>query len=124
MAHVRRLDARLLANARDLRSRSTDAERRLWRHLRGRRLLGHRFRRQHPLGPYILDFFCAAARLCVEVDGDQHGDPTQREHDERRSAYLRDAGIDELRFANHEVLHETDAVLEVVARRLGGSRPV
>ncbi|MCB1887923.1 MAG: endonuclease domain-containing protein [Rhodocyclaceae bacterium] len=93
---------------RALRRRSTDAERLLWRHLRGRQLGGMRFRRQHPFLDYVLDFVCLEARLVVELDGGQHLDSTE---DAARDARLRAAGFDVLRFWNHEVLGETEAVL-------------
>ncbi len=90
----------------------TDAERRLWSKLR-RVQLGVRFRRQQPIGPYIADFYCAAARLVVEVDGGQHNG-VQRTHDSRRDRWLRDEGYSVLRFWNNEVLANTDGVLTEV----------
>lgn len=89
-------------NARRLRRDQTDEEKELWRALRSRRFAGFKFRRQHPSGIYILDFYCAAARLDVELDGFQHGLPEQMQHDEKRSAYLKAQDIEELRFWNHQ----------------------
>jgi len=97
------------ALAKDLRTAMTDAERRLWSKLR-RGQLGARFRRQQPIGPYIADFYCAAARLVVEVDGGQHNG-AQRAHDTRRDRWLRDEGYAVLRFWNTDVLANTDGVL-------------
>ncbi len=97
------------ALAKDLRTAMTDAERRLWSKLRSAQL-GVRFRRQQPIGPYIVDFYCAAARLVVEVDGGQHNG-AQKAHDARRDRWLRDEGYEVLRFWNNEVLANTDGVL-------------
>jgi very-short-patch-repair endonuclease len=99
----------LQGKARQLRKNQTDAERRLWQMLRNRSIAGCKFRRQHPVGPYICDFACVDCQLVIEVDGGQHA--TQAEKDEVRSAYLESQGFKFLRFWNHEVLTETDAVL-------------
>ena len=101
--------------ARKLRRDATDAEQRLWYHLRDRRLLGLKFRRQPPRGRNVADFICEQARLVIEVDGGQHsGSATDAE----RTAFLNDAGYHVLRFWNHEVLADTDVVLEEIARTL------
>jgi very-short-patch-repair endonuclease len=78
----------------------------LWRALRGRTTAGLRFRRQHPMGPYIIDFFCPAARLAVEVDGAAHDHPEQAEHDARRDAWLARQGVSLLRFPAGDILDE------------------
>jgi adenine-specific DNA-methyltransferase len=96
----------------------TDAERLLWRHLRDRRFGGLKFRRQHPVGPFIVDFVCPEKKLIIEVDGGQHD--TNSSSDERRSFFLRNMGYQILRFWNNEVLQETDAVLTVILKRLTG----
>jgi len=101
--------------ARELRAAMTDAERALWRCLRMRQLDGHRFRRQHPVGPYVVDFACLPSRLVVEVDGGQHSDSVDDRH---RDAFLRGCGFRVLRFWNNEVLGEPDAVCEVILRWL------
>lgn len=98
--------------ARRLRTASTDAEHKLWLALRDRRLQGLKFRGQHPEPPYTLDFFCAEARLVVEVDGGQHGGP----RDERRTAVLEGLGLAVLRFWNNEVLLNLEGCLEVIAQ--------
>jgi uncharacterized radical SAM protein YgiQ len=98
--------------SRDLRRESTDAERHLWRHLRRRQIAGARFRRQHPLGPYIVDFVSLDHRLVVELDGGQHAD--QRAYDEARSQWLDGRGFRVIRFWNHEVFQETEAVLQTI----------
>lgn len=109
-------DARMQRRARKLRSSSTDAERRLWHFLRRRNLLGYRFRRQVPLGPYIVDFLCIEARLVVELDGGQHTE--QKAYDAARTDYLAALDLRVLRFWNNEVLQSTGSVLEVIAREL------
>lgn len=89
-------------NARRLRRQQTDEEKQLWRELRGRRFSGFKFRRQHPVGIYFLDAFCAYAQLAVELDGFQHGVPEQIRRDEAREKFLADEGIKVLRFWNHQ----------------------
>ena len=109
---------RTILRARQLRQRQTDAEKRLWYHLRARRLGGHKFRRQHPVGPYIADFYCEAARLVIEVDGGGHNEPPQRVSDQRRTLCLERLGLRVLRFWNDEVLVHTEQVLEVLLSAL------
>lgn len=101
------------ALARSLRANQTDAERRLWSLLRSRQLNGLKFRRQHLIGSYIVDFCCAEHRLVVELDGGQHADEVQK--DERRTQRLNEEGYRVLRFWNHEVLTETAAMVEAIA---------
>src|SRR5258708_454659 len=101
--------------ARRLRTAMTDAERRLWSALRDRRLQGYKFRRQHPLGPFIVDFFCIEHRLVIEADGGQHAN---NERDDRRTAWLRSQGWRVLRFWNNEVLANPQGVAEAVLREL------
>ncbi|HYB70155.1 MAG TPA: endonuclease domain-containing protein [Candidatus Bathyarchaeia archaeon] len=103
--------------ARDLRSRLTDAERRLWAHLRNRRLLGVKFCRQDPVGPYIADFCAREIKLIVELDGGQHAG--QVEYDARRTRYLEAKGYQVIRFWDNDVLRDTNAVLEEIARIIG-----
>ena len=97
---------------RKLRQAQTEAEQRLWRLLRHQRFQGFKFRRQHPITPYILDFYCHEARLGIEVDGGQHDDPETRRQDAARTVFLAGKGITVLRFWNHEVLQHGQAVLE------------
>ncbi|WP_255556459.1 DUF559 domain-containing protein [Methylococcus sp. Mc7] len=104
----------LLDNARALRKHATDAETLLWRLLRNQQLAGAKFRRQHSLPPYILDFYCHALKLAVELDGGQHNSAEGQQRDARRSAYLEERGIRVLRFWNNDVLRETEAVLEAI----------
>ncbi|MBC2712699.1 MAG: endonuclease domain-containing protein [Desulfosarcina sp.] len=102
--------------ARQLRKAQTDAERRLWQLLRNRSIAGCKFRRQHPIGPYICDFACLDRQLVIEVDGGQHAD--QVEKDNTRTAYLESKGFTVMRFWNHEVLKETEAVLEKILSKI------
>jgi adenine-specific DNA-methyltransferase len=104
--------------ARELRQQATDAETRLWYHLRGRRLHGFRFRRQHPIGPYFADFVCLEVGLIVELDGGQHNTVKGLDHDAIRSDVLAARGFEVLRFWNNDVLQNTQGVLDVISRRL------
>ncbi|MBK1885456.1 endonuclease domain-containing protein [Marinobacter sp. DY40_1A1] len=97
--------------AKHLRQNMTDAEKLLWFHLRAYRLNGKRFRRQQPLGPYIVDFVHFGSRVIVEADGGQHNDS---ESDKERDAWLRSQGFKVLRFWNHEILTQVDVVLSVI----------
>jgi very-short-patch-repair endonuclease len=104
---------------RHLRTHMTDAERLLWRHLRAHRFLDQKFRRQQPLGPYIVDFVHFGARLIVEADGGQHN---QAPRDTARDAFLASQGFRVLRFWNHDILQRTEAVLEVIREALAKAR--
>ena len=103
--------------ARRLRRRSTGAERALWARLRDQRLRGVKFRRQAPIGAYIVDFATHEARLIVELDGGQHLE--QREYDERRTRWLESQGYRVLRFWNGDALTRTDSVVEAILLALG-----
>ncbi len=102
--------------ARAMRGALTETEQRLWRLLRDRRLSGLKFRRQVPVGPYIVDFLCVGARLIVEADGSQHA---ENRRDQARDAYLAGEGWTVLRFWNHEVLQNRDGVLDTILARAG-----
>jgi very-short-patch-repair endonuclease len=101
--------------ARQLRRDATDAERRLWSALRDRRLKGYRFRRQHPIGNYIVDFACTEHRLIVEADGGQHAD---NQADRCRTARLEAEGWRMLRFWNNDILSNANGVAETILRAL------
>ena len=105
--------------ARSLRRQSTDAERVLWKNLRRRELAGWKFRRQAPIGPYIVDFVTFDGKLIVEADGGQHAESKQR--DENRTAWLSKEGFRVLRFWNNDVLTSTGAVLETIRAELEGN---
>jgi very-short-patch-repair endonuclease len=104
------------SRARLLRGQGTDAEQLLWRHLRGRRMEGYKFRRQMVIEPYIVDFLCLEAKLIVEADGGQHVE--QRRYDATRSAKLALMGYRVLRFWNDEILTDTQSVLEQIRKTL------
>ena len=104
--------------ARALRAAQTEVERRLWQRLRNRQLNGAKFRRQHPIGPYIADFFCLDARLVIELDGSQHGEESTLRTDRRRTEYLANECYRVLRFWNEEVMSNIDGVLEEIAKFL------
>jgi very-short-patch-repair endonuclease len=99
------------SNARRLRREQTDEEKELWRALRAGRFAGFKFRRQHPLGNYFLDFYCSTARLSIELDGFQHGLPEQRRRDKEREQFLALEGVEELRFWNHQWRTNHEAIL-------------
>jgi very-short-patch-repair endonuclease len=102
--------------ARVLRRQSTDAEHLLWKYLRGRRLAGYKFRRQVVIEPYIVDFVCFETKLIVEADGGQHMEQT--EYDTKRTDILQSMGYEVMRFWNHEILEDINAVLEQIHYRL------
>ena len=115
---MRRQPQDLVDHARSMRRQPTEAEARLWGLLRGRRLSGFRFRRQHPVGRYIIDFYCATRKLAVELDGGQHATDEQQRHDVERSLDLSKRGIRVLRIWNHDVLQRPLQVQELIWRLL------
>lgn len=108
-----------LERARGLRARSTDAERKLWSVLRGGQLDGLKFRRQHPIPPYIVDFFCASLGLVVELDGSQH----TGESDQARTRHLQSKGLTVLRFWDNEALTQTEAVAVAILKTAASVAP-
>ena len=102
----------MLANAKSLRSNQTQAEARLWYHLRAHRFLGLKFKRQKPVGRYIVDFVYWEHRLIIELDGGQHAD--QVAYDRQRDAWLRSQGYTVLRFWNNDVMQQLERVLEQI----------
>ena len=111
------------AIARTLRKRDTWAERLVWSWLRDRRFSSYKFRRQHPFGPHILDFFCLEARLDIELDGFRHGYPIQRRLDTARDAWLEARGIKVLRFWNSHLRQEKQAIRDSIWRVLQQRAP-
>ncbi len=105
--------------ARRLRSNMTEAEQRLWRRLRNAQL-GVAFRRQYPVGPYVVDFACVPLKLLIELDGGQHMEA--QAYDQRRDTWLRSKGFRLLRFWNHDVMQNIDAVVEAIWREVEGLR--
>ncbi len=102
--------------AKHLRKNATDAERLLWYHLRRYQINGHKFRRQQPLGTYIVDFACFEKKLIIELDGGQHSQ--QADYDTTRTEWLESQGFRVLRFWNNQVMKETDAVKSVILEAL------
>ena len=111
-----RYNPKLKSIGRTLRTNLTDSEQHLWAQLRRKQILGVQFYRQKPLGQYVVDFYAPRARLVVEVDGAQHLEAAQVEHDQQRTAYLERQGLKVLRFNNLEVLQEIEAVAEEIYR--------
>lgn len=105
-------DYKTLINAKTLRTHQTEAEQRLWYHLRTRRFMGLKFKRQKPMGRYITDFVCMERRLIIEIDGGQHAE--QLEYDQHRDVWLRSQGYTVLRFWNNEVMQQLEGVLEQI----------
>ena len=107
-----------IAFARKLRREQTDAERMLWSRLRNRWLDGVKFRRQQPIGPYVVDFVSFSRKLVIELDGSQHAETEPKKRDDARTRWLTERGYRVLRFWNNEVLVSTDSVLEMIREAL------
>ena len=107
----------MIGRARDLRQASTPPEQLLWLALRNGQIGGMRFRRQHPIGPYVVDFYCHGAKLVVEVDGMSHDDKAVA--DTEKAKHIQSQGLRVLRVTNDDVMHDLDAVTREIAR-LGG----
>ncbi len=105
-----------------LRKHQTEAEKRLWYHLRNRGMKGCKFRRQHPIGAFVADFVCIERGLVVEVDGGQHN--TEIAEDNKRTAYLESKGFRVVRFWNNDVLNDTGSVLGVILSVLQDNTPL
>ena len=112
--------AQLKPRARAMRKEPTPAEDVLWQRLRRKQVGGFRFRRQAPIDRFIVDFYCAEARLVIEVDGSIHDEPEQADYDADRQVYLESKGIRVLRFSNGDVIQQTDAVIERIGEALIG----
>ena len=104
--------------ARQLRKRTTDAEKVLWHQRRDKQLSGCRFRRQAPVGDYIVDFACFTPRLVIELDGGQHAEISQQKHDTARTEWLESQGFRVVRFWNNDVLKNTEGVVLEITRTL------
>jgi len=109
------------STANRLRTNATDAEATLWRHLRRLETRGTHFRRQVPIGDFIVDFACLAARLIIEVDGSQHGRPDGQQRDEKRTRWLEREGYRVIRFWNNDISQNIKGVLDVIYAALYGS---
>ncbi|MGD1017910.1 MAG: endonuclease domain-containing protein [Verrucomicrobiia bacterium] len=106
-----------------LRRHPTDAEKKLWQHLRNRQISGAKFRRQQSFGPYVLDFYCPESRLAIELDGGQHGETSGVARDKQRDEYLRHEGVTVLRFWNNQLFHEFEGVIEMICTTLESRTP-
>ena len=104
--------------ARELRHRTTEAEQKLWALLRNRQLKGRKFRRQHAIANYVVDFYCNESKLAIELDGSFHMDTEAREYDKSRTALLNEIGITVLRFWNEEVVNDSSKVLKRISDHL------
>jgi very-short-patch-repair endonuclease len=104
-----------------LRAESTALERKLWAHLRAKRLAAYKFRRQHPTGPYCADFCCVARRLVIEVDSSQHREEQEKRKDALRTAHLAERGYRVIRFSNEQVSTDLEDVLQAIYEALNNS---
>jgi very-short-patch-repair endonuclease len=111
-----------MTRARYLRKNATRYERILWRHLRNRNFANYKFRRQHPIDRYILDFYCPEAHLAIELDGGGHNYVGRQLRDQARATFLANEGIVLLRFWNHQIHDELDNVLEAICFALEQAR--
>ena len=111
----------LTQNARNLRKHATDVEKLLWSKLRAKQIKGCKFRRQQPIGNFIVDFVCMAGKLIIELDGGQHA--TQKGKDKIRDNWLKKEGYEVLRFWNNEVFENLEGVLEVISRHVKAPSP-
>ncbi len=112
-----RTNPRVVQRARELRQDQTQAEEVLWQALRNRRVR-HKIRRQHPLGRFIIDFYCHQAALCIEIDGDAHSEASQRAYDIARTQYLEDHGYRIVRFTNRDIQQNLQAVIDEICRTI------
>ena len=108
----KKLNSQLLIFAKSLRHTATDAENLMWQLLRTKRFMNLKFRRQHVIKPYIVDFYCHEIGLVIELDGSQHGADEIKEYDAVRTKSLEALGLTVVRYWNHDVLRRTDEVLE------------
>jgi very-short-patch-repair endonuclease len=108
--------------ARELRLNSTEVEKRVWYRIRNRQIYGAKFRRQQPIGRYIVDFVCHERKMIIELDGGQHASPTK--YDEKRTTWLKLQGFHVVRFWNNDVIENMDGVLQRIAEELTGRAAV
>jgi very-short-patch-repair endonuclease len=113
-----RRDPFYVERARQLRQEMNDAEKRIWYRVRANRLGGHRFRRQYPMGQYIVDFVCLRSRLVVEIDGESHGHDAAERKDAQRAAWIEGRGFRVIRLRNDYVLNHTDEAIESIFNAL------
>jgi very-short-patch-repair endonuclease len=118
MNRIKQGAKRNLGLKRRLRSEMTPAEKKLWLLLRGKQFEGLKFRRQHGIGPYIVDFYCPEKRLVIEVDGDVHAHEKQITIDKKREDYLKELGLLVIRYTNYVILTNLRGVMEDIFRRI------
>ncbi|EKU56840.1 PF04480 family protein [Acinetobacter sp. WC-323] len=106
-----KLGPQLLEFAKVMRSNATDAEHLMWQLLRAKRFINLKFRRQHVIAPYIVDFYCHELGLVIELDGSQHGTDNGKEYDAERTKFLKASDLKVVRYWNHDVLKNTESVL-------------
>jgi very-short-patch-repair endonuclease len=104
----------IFENAKELRKNTTAAESILWKSLRNRKILGSKFRRQHPIGNFVADFYCHETKLIIELDGGYHNEKEQTERDEARTQVINEFGINVIRFTNYEVINNLGTVLSKI----------
>lgn len=112
----------IFERAKELRNRLTKHERILWKELRSNKLQGLRFKAQHPVGQYIVDFYCNRLKLVIEIDGDNHQNADQKAYDKDRTCALNEFGIKVLRFTNGEIENELTIVLEKIKSECNRAR--
>lgn len=113
---MKRIDPKILQRARELRQPQTPAEQTLWSRLRNEQLNGVKFRRQHPIGHFIVDFYCAQSKLVIEIDGDSHAE--QVEYDQARTDWLESQGYRVIRYTNEDVKTRLTAVLNDILEQV------
>lgn len=118
-----RASPKVFQNAAKLRDHMTVSEKKLWGYL-GTKPMRFKFRRQHSLAGYVLDFYCHKLRLSIEIDGNYHLKTEQKEKDEERTEYLKNLGITEIRFTNYQVLHKFETIIENINNRLQAGHPL
>ncbi len=106
--------------ARTLRKQATNAEKLLWHYLRAKQLGGLKFRRQQPIGKYIVDFICFSHKLVIELDGGQHAQPSNQRRDQQRDTWLQEQGFKVLRFWNNDVVNNIEGVVETIHYEIFG----
>jgi very-short-patch-repair endonuclease len=114
----------IFARATELKRTMTEAEKLLWKHLRNSKLNGHKFRRQHPIGQFIADFYCHEAKLVIEVDGEIHNEIEIQERDEGRTFMIENLGLKVIRFKNDEIKNHLTETLSKIKSNLQSSTPL
>lgn len=107
---------------RELRSNQTEAEKKLWELVRGKKVNGSKFYRQYSIGPYIVDFYCSKSRLAIELDGSGHLESEAITYDKERDAYFKSSGVKTIRFWNDEVIKTPTTVIQKISQQLSNAR--